>query len=172
MKVRLTIDDVHIFEIGCADIASLIRCLPDDLPHAIMLSRFCEHPSSEVRCAIAAMNFMSSNVLEMLARDTCIKVVSRVACNHRALKYFQSPVILEMISRDVSIGLDIAENLAWIQDDVRVEVVQALLCHGDPTVVEIALNFMNDELQWRQGAIPHHLSWISSFEGEGCDECK
>jgi flagellin-specific chaperone FliS len=79
-----------------------------------------------------------------LARDASIEVVRQVANNRRALKMFKNSLILEMIARDVSVAADIADNLSKILDEMREEIIQALLQHADPKVVETAQSFVRD----------------------------
>jgi len=142
MKVTLSIDSKQSTEINPSDLATIIGDLPDDLTHAILFAGLCDHPSSEVRCAVAGLSCMSSDVLESMARDPSIEVVRQVASNRFALEMFKAPLILEMINRDVSLALEIAESLALIPvDQIREKIIQTLLLHTDPRVVETTLDF-------------------------------
>ena len=157
MKVTLSIDSKQSTEIKPSDLATIIGDLPDDLAHAILFAPLCDHPSSEVRCAIAGLSYMSSDTLEILARDASIEAVRQVANNKRALQTFKAPLILEMIRRDVSVALEISGNLSWILvNEIREEVIQALLLHTDSQVVEATRDFKDkvDERQRRRMRFP------------------
>lgn len=170
MKVKLSIDSGLSIEISHSNLAMLIGCLPDDLPHAILFSKLCDHPSSEVRGAVASMEFMLSNVLEVLARDSSVEVVRRVANNKRAFKVLKNSLILEMINRDVNIALDIAYTLSWLQAEACTEIVQALLLHNDPQVIEITQDYLEGESQWRRGDNLSTFSFDNSSEEDEWQE--
>jgi len=142
MKITLSINSKESIEIGHSDSAFIIGCLPDDLPHAIFFAKLATHPASEVRSAVAAMSFMDTDMLEQLARDTSIEVVRQVANNKRVLRMFKNSMLLEMIARDVSVAAEIAENLSGVLDEMREEIIQALLQHADPKVVETTESFV------------------------------
>lgn len=146
MKVTLSIDSKKSIEIGHIDLAMIIICLNNDKRHGKFFSRLFNHPASEVRSEVATRSFLPLAELECLSRDTSIDVVQNVANNKRALKYFEAPLILKMISRDVSVATAIAYNLDKIRESARDEVIEALLEHTDPTVIEIAQQFEEDSL--------------------------
>ncbi len=144
MKITLSIDSKNTnesIEMSHSDLASIIGWLDNDLRHAIFFSQLSDHPASEVRCEVAGMSYMSNDTLELLARDTSIEVVRQVANNKRALKMFSVSLLQEMISRDVSIAIDIADNLDKVHENARRDVIQILLRHSDPKVVETAQGF-------------------------------
>jgi len=79
-----------------------------------------------------------------LARDPSIEVVRTVASNEHALKKFKLSLIQEMIGRDVSVAATIADYLHQVNEEIREEVIQTLLQHADPKVVETAENFKRE----------------------------
>lgn len=154
MKITLAIDSKDTIEIGHSDLSTIIGWLPDDLPHAIFFVQLATHPASEVRSAVAGMSYMDTDVLEQLARDTSIEVVRQVANNKRALRMFKNSLILEMIARDVSVAAEIADNLSKILDEMREEIIQALLQHTDPKVAETTESFVRRaEEVWKDDPI-------------------
>jgi len=148
MKVKLTIDSGCSFEIPYAELTKIIELLADKLPEGIFLSKLACHQSSYVRSAVAAMPELESGTLERLARDVSIDVLRKVANNKRALRMFKNQLILEMIGRDVSVANVIAENLPYILDDSREEIIQNLLSHPDPCVVETTNIYKSVQVEW------------------------
>ena len=146
MKITLSINSKKSIEIGHTDLAMIIMCLDNDKRHGKFFSRLFDHPASEVRSEVAGLSFLPLAELECLSRDTSIDVVQKVANNKRALKYFEAPLIVKMISRDVSVATAIAYNLDKIRESARDEVIEVLLDHADPTVMEIAQQFEEDSL--------------------------
>jgi hypothetical protein len=144
MKITLSIDSKDAsdsIEISHADLAMIVSCSKDDLRHAIFYSRLFDHPASEVRFEVAGMSNMPTDTLELMARDTSIEVVRQVANNKRALRMFKVSLLQEMINRDVSVAADIADNLSRVHEDARTDVIQVLLQHTDPKIVETAKNY-------------------------------
>ena len=144
MKITLSIDSGKSLDIGRADLETILMCLDDNKRHALFFAPLFDHPASEIRSQIAAMSFLPLDELECLSRDPSIEVVRQVAANNRALKYFKAPLILEMINRDVSVAANIADNLNDIRESAREEVIEVLLQHTDPRVVETAQTFVDD----------------------------
>jgi hypothetical protein len=143
MKITLSIDSGNSLEIGHADLEIILMCLGDTKRHAKFFAPLFDHPSSEVRSQIAAMSFLPLDELECLSRDASIEVVRQVARNNRALKYFDDQKILNMISRDVSVATEIADNLDQIRESAREEVIDSLFQHTDPKVVETVQRFVD-----------------------------
>jgi hypothetical protein len=148
MNVTLTINSSDSIKVGYSDLASIISCLPDDMLHAIFFKKLCGHPASEVRSALAGMRYMDPDMLEILAIDTSIEVVRQVAHNKRALKMFKTSLIQTMIERDVSIALVIADNIHLTLSEARPDIIQILLQHPDPEVVEKASGYDFSEESW------------------------
>lgn len=144
MKITLSIDGKESMEIGHSDLSIIVSCFNDDSSHSRFFSGLYNHPASEVRSAVAIMTSMPIETLEHLAHDSSIEVVRQVANNNRALKMFEVSLIQEMIKRDVSVASDIAENLGCIGESEREEVIQMLLQHNDPKVVETAQGFKSN----------------------------
>jgi len=145
MKITLSIDSKESIEIGHSDLASIIGWLDDDVRYALFYSRLANHPASEVRSAAAGKATLQVDALEVLANDASIEVVRQVANNERALMLFELSAIQEMIRRDVSVAADIADNLYMVRKGVREDVIQTLLQHADPMVVETAESFECDQ---------------------------
>jgi hypothetical protein len=152
MKITLSIDSKESIEIGHAELASIVDwATEDDLRHATFFSHLRCHPVSEIRKAVAGMSFMDIETLELLARDKSIDVVRQVANNKRALKMLKTSLLQEMISRDVSIAAEIAQNLSKLLEDTRKDVIQVLLQHTDPSVVETAESFVvSEDISWEE----------------------
>lgn len=141
MKITLSVDAKDSIEIGHSELAAILGWLDDDMRYAFFFARLAGHPVSEVRGAVADKTNLPIEALEQLARDASIEVVRRVASNDRALKLFALPLLQEMIHRDVCVAADIADNLYIVGEDVREGVIQTLLQHADPKVVEAAKSF-------------------------------
>ncbi len=144
MKVTMTIDSNKSIQIGHSELANIISWSDDDRRHGVFFTPLFDHPASEVRSAVAGKSFTSQDELECLSRDASIEVVRVVANNKRALKMFDAPLILKMISRDVSVAADIAENLYRIRESVRSDVIDALLLHTDPKIAEATQIFVDE----------------------------
>ena len=115
MKITLSIDSGNSLEISRTELDMILTCLDDNKRHAQFFAPLFDHPSSEIRSQIAAMSYLPLDELECLSRDPSIEVVRQVASNRRALKYFEAPLILKMISRDVSVAAEIADSLILIR---------------------------------------------------------
>ena len=150
MKITLSIDSKESIDIGQMILSSIVSWLDDDVKHVFFCSMLAKHPASEVRSAIAGKDFLPLDVLESFVDDASIEVVRQLANNKRVLKLFELPLLQKMINRDVIVAEDIADNLHRVSKLVRVGVIQALLQHADPKVVEIAENFAcdEDEIEW------------------------
>jgi len=142
MRITLSVDGMESMEIGYSDLATIVSCFNDDSSHAGLFASLYVHPASEVRSAVAIMTSMPIDTLVHLANDSSIEVVRQVANNNHALKWFTVPLIQEMIKRDVSVAGDIAENLAWVGENAREEIISTLLQNSDPKVVEAAQSFI------------------------------
>ena len=144
MGIKLSIDSMHHIAIGNSELATIITCLNTDKRLGQFCAHLFDHPASEVRSAVAAISTLPLDELQCLASDPSIEVVRQVANNNRALKYFGAPLLLKMIRRDVSVAAGIAGNLFWIRESVRRDVIDALLQHTDPAVVETTQTFVDD----------------------------
>ncbi|OIR01265.1 hypothetical protein GALL_167370 [mine drainage metagenome] len=140
MKISLSIDSKESIELSLMD-AENVAGLLDDEKYTKFFTLLAEHPSSEVRSAIAFKSNWPQITYRQLARDPSIEVVRNIAFNEDAMSQFKLPLILEMVDRDVSVATNIAEWLHLVNEEVRDEVIQALLQHEDPKVVETALFF-------------------------------
>jgi len=145
MKVTLSIDSKKTIEIGHSELANIICWSDDDRRHAAFFTPLFDHPASEVRSAVAGKSCLPLDELECLSRDASIDVVRVVANNKRALKMFEAPLFLKMISRDVSVAAEIADNLNRVRKSSRQDVIQALLQHTDPKIVETTQNFVDED---------------------------
>ena len=65
-----------------------------------------------------------------------------VASNESALKKFKLSLLQEMIARDVSVATTIADSLYFVGKELYEDVIQTLLQHDDPKVVETAESFV------------------------------
>jgi len=155
MKITLSIDSKKSIAIGHSDLANIISWLDDDRRYGVFFAQLFDHPASEVRSAVAGKSFLPLDELECLSRDASIEVVRVVANNKRALKMFEAQLFLRMISRDVSVAADIADNLSRVRKSSRAAVIQSLLQHTDPKIVEAAENYVdkNDEGDWEDDPI-------------------
>lgn len=141
MKVTMTIhsnDSVpdNSIEIGYSDLATIISLLPSDKRSATFCSLLRSHPASDVRRAVANLSHMDKNTLKYLAHDNSIEVIRSVTSNSCALKKIKSSLLLKMINRDVSVALNIALHLRSIPKKTRHKIIQAMMLHTDPVVVE------------------------------------
>jgi len=145
MNVTLSIDSTDSMEsikVSHSELATIVGWLNDDFHHARFFSRLIDHPASEVRSALACMSSSSVETLENLARDASIEVVRQVASRKRALKAFKFTLIEEMINRDVSVASEIADNLSNIPEGMCKKVIEVLLQHSDPKVVETTESYV------------------------------
>lgn len=147
MKVTLCIDSKKPIEVEHSDLATIVSCLSNNRRNGIFFSPLFDHPASEVRSAVAGLSFLPLDELECLSRDTSIDVVREVANNKRALKMFETPLFLKMISRDVSVAADIAGNLSRIRESAREDVIEVLLQHTDPKIVETTQRFVDNNVE-------------------------
>lgn len=142
MKITLSIDSKETIELSISDSANIVGWIDDEAKYASFFSLLAEHPSSEVRCVAARKEFLPLKVLKQLARDSSIEVVRTVASNEAALKNFKVSLIQEMIARDVSVAMAVADSLIFVGEDLHEDVIQTLLQHTDPKVVETAESFV------------------------------
>jgi hypothetical protein len=141
MKITLSIDSKETIELNLSDAANIVSWLDDDAKYASFFSQLAEHPSSEVRCVAANKTCVPLKVLKQLARDSSIEVVRTIASNESALKKFKVSLIKEMIARDVSVAMAVADSLYFFGESLHDDVIQTLLQHNDPKVVESTANF-------------------------------
>jgi hypothetical protein len=141
MKITLSIDSKETIELNLADASNIVGWIDDDAKYASFFSLLAKHPSSEVRCVAANKSCVPIKVLKQLARDSSIEVVRTVASNETALKKFKVSLIQEMIARDVSVATTIADSLYFMGEALHEDVIQTLLQHDDPKVVETTANF-------------------------------
>jgi len=144
MKITLSIDSKEYLEIGNADLANFVISLDDENRHASFFAQLALHPASEVRSVVADKYCLPIEMIELLARDASIEVLQRVANNERALQMFEVGLFKEMISRDVSVAAEIAENLSMVRNVIQEELIKTLLMHADPRVVEAANRFEHE----------------------------
>ncbi len=146
MKITMSIDSQETIVLNLSDTANVAGWLDDCVVYASFFSKLAEHPSSEVRGAVAFKTFLPQTTLRQLARDSSIDVVKNIACNESAMSQFKLPLIQEMIERDVSVATNIADSLHQVNEEIRDEVIQALLQHDDPKVVEMASIYEREKL--------------------------
>jgi len=150
MKITLSIDSKEYLEIGNSDLANFAISMDDENRYASFYAQLALHPASEVRSSVADKYWMPIEAVKLLARDVSIEVVQRVANNERALQMFEAALVNEMISRDVSVAVEIADNLSMVRQGIQEELIKTLLMHADPRVVEAAIRFeheLDNELQ-------------------------
>jgi predicted transcriptional regulator len=135
MKVTVSIDSHETIEMNHADLSHFVSLLYDEKQYAAFFERLAEHPASDVRYAVADKSVLPIEVVTKLARDPSITVVRHVANNERAMETFDASLIKEMICRDVSVAEEIADNLSWVGQVARDEVIQMLMKHSDPKIV-------------------------------------
>ena len=136
MKITLSIDSKEYLEIDNSQLENIVLWLDDDNRYASFYAQLALHPSSDVRIEVANKESTPSEAIELLARDSSIEVVRCVANNDRALQRFDVSLIKEMINRDVSVAADIANNLSMVPENDLGELIEMLLQHADPKVVE------------------------------------
>jgi hypothetical protein len=144
MKITLSIDSKETIELSLSDAANIVGWIDDDAKYASFFSLLAEHPSSEVRCVAANKSCVPLKVLKQLAHDSSIEVVRTVASNETALKKFKVSLIQEMIARDVSVAMAVADSLYFFGEALHEDVIQTLLQHDDPKVVETTESFVRE----------------------------
>lgn len=148
MKITLSIDSKETIELSLSYSARIVSMLNDDEQYASFFSALTQHPSSEVRQQIAYKSYSPLKTLRHLAQDSSIGVVATVACNDTALASFKLSIFREMIERDVSVAINIAENLHVVNEEIRSEVMDILLQHDDPLVAQIAYKFQSSQQEY------------------------
>jgi hypothetical protein len=138
MKIALSVDSQETIVLSLSDSANVVGWLDECVDSAPFFSRLADHPSSEVRSAVAFKTCLPQETFRQLARDPSIDVVKNIACNESAMSQFKLPLIQEMIDRDVSVATNIADFLNLVNEEIREEVIHLLLQHDDPKVVETA----------------------------------
>jgi hypothetical protein len=145
MKITLSIDSKETIELNLADAANLADWLDDVEKYEAIFSRLAEHPSCEVRKAVAHKTCLPQRTLRQLARDPSIEVVRTVASNETALMKFKLSLFEEMIARDVCVAITIAEWLFMVNEEVREELMVILSTHEDPKVKDNVLDFEREQ---------------------------
>ena len=145
MKITLSIDSKEPIELSLSDAANIVGWLDDDEKYASFFSLLAAHPSSEVRCVVANKRCVSLKVLKLLARDSSIEVVRTVAANEGAMQQFKVSLIQEMIALDVSVAMTIADYMSFYSPPLPDEVIQTLLQHDDPKVVNSVFEFERNQ---------------------------
>lgn len=141
MKITLSIDSKEYLEIADSDLANYALCLDDENRNASFFAKLALHPASEVRSSVADKYCLPIEAIKLLARDASINVVKCVANNQRALEMLNVSLIQEMINRDVSVAVEIADNLSMVRHDMHDELIEILLKHADPQVVQSTERF-------------------------------
>lgn len=136
MQISLSIDSQVSIDINHSNLANFVCWLDDEEKYAEFFSRLAGHPAAEVRSAVAIKSFLSHEALQQLARDSSVEVVHQVANNEKAMEMFDVSLIMEMIARDVSVAVDIANSLPTIRQYIRDEVAYVLSKHTDPKVLD------------------------------------
>lgn len=141
MKNTLSINSIEPVEINYSELASVINALGDEPGYADFFSALASHPASEVRCAVALKTCLPIDALVKLSRDKSIEVVRDVTLNETALNSFDESQLQEMIDRDVSVAVYLADNLFMVGEDKLDGLINLLRQHPDPRVAETADEF-------------------------------
>ena len=140
MNLTLSINQKSSIEVGYEELADFISFFNDAPSSAEFYASLAAHPASRIRSAIASKTCLSVSVLEKLALDPSIEVVQRVSSNSTALKSFSAELFKSMISRDVSIALELAQCLLDVLDPIARDVIKRqLINHEDPSVRDALL---------------------------------
>lgn len=141
MKNTLCINSIKPVEISHSDLASIVRVMDDEPRYSDFFSALASHPASEVRCAVAFKTCLPIETLVKLSRDKSIEVVRDVTLNETALNSFDESQLQEMIDRDVSVAVYLADNLFMVGEEKLDGLINLLLQHPDPRVAETADEF-------------------------------
>lgn len=144
MNITLSIDSKESVEIKHSDLANVVGWLDDDVCYGFIFSKLVKHAESAIRSEVARKTTVPIEVLEQLVSDVSIEVVRQLANNDRALQLLELAQFELMITRDVSVAADIAENLSMMREDVRDDVIKLLIKHTDPMVVKTVENYIKD----------------------------
>lgn len=141
MRNTLSVNSIESVEISYSDLASVINVLGDEPCYADFFSALASHPASEVRCAVALKTCLPIETLVKLSHDKSIEVVRDVTLNETALNSFDESQLQEMIDRDVSVAVYLADNLFMVGEEKLDGLINLLLQHPDPRVAEAADEF-------------------------------
>lgn len=141
MKITISIDSKQTIEVGHSDLANIVNWLADEPRHSAFFSALVTHPASEVRSAVAGKLCLPVQLLEELVSDSSINVVRQVANNETALNLFDLGLLTTMIERDVNVASDLADNLYMVSEECLSTIIDYLLQHTDPQVVDAAASF-------------------------------
>lgn len=144
MQITLSIDSEETIELTLSDAANIVGWIDDEAKYAAFFTLLAEHPSSDMRCVVAGKSCVPLGVLKRLARDSSIEVVRTVAGNERAMENLDVSLIQDMIARDVSVATTLAESLSFFDGALHEDVIQTLLQHHDPKVVETVESFVSE----------------------------
>lgn len=142
MVITISINSTEMVEINYEVAATIAAELADEPENSPFLSKLATHPYSEVRCAVACKTCLPDGVLRTLAQDSSVDVVKAVVNNEHALAAFDLTLIRGMIDRDVSVALSIAYSLCDIANEIRGDVIDYLLRHDDPKVVDVTKEYV------------------------------
>jgi len=145
MKISLSINSEKYIDLAFDVTAAIVNQLDDNEQNIPVYSTLAEHSSSEVRSAIAYKSCLPRKIFKRLAEDSSIEVVKVIATNITALEMFDLHLIRNMIDRDVSIAITIANSLYAMNEEVRGEVIDYLMLHNDPQVLMIAQEYMQEQ---------------------------
>lgn len=148
MNIALSMADSNeSIEIKHSDLESVVSRLDDDVCYGFIFSRLVTHAASEIRSVVARKATVPIEILEQLVSDVSIEVVRQLANNYSALQLLELSQFELMINRDVSVAAEIAENLFMMREDVRDDVIQILINHTDPMVVQTVESYLNDLIE-------------------------
>jgi len=143
MRITVCIDSNETIEIRYSDLKRMIGSLEADDRNMPLFAALASHPASYIRSLVAAKRCLPVDLLGNMARDKSAEVVRCVALNSHAVKKFDVSLVQEMINRDVGVANTIAGCIfrgckSGLHE--RKDIIQLLLMHADPGVIEMAKN--------------------------------
>ena len=132
MEVTLHSKSQQPINLSYQALSALIQALPDNPNYQAFYSEQANHPSSEVRSAIAAKEHLTEAAIHQLAKDSSSAVLDQLVYNPSAQAQL-NPVDLEGIfARSVEAAKIVTYTLDRWND--QKSIVELLLQHPDPMI--------------------------------------
>jgi hypothetical protein len=133
--VKAINDETQEFDLGTAEIQSVVEALPGNEPSfAGLFAAASSHPKATVRISAASKECLPADSAMELASDPCATVRRTVVSNAFFQRFAMDSLVLRMIASDPEVAAEIAENLSALQITNADVVGESSLSHPDPSV--------------------------------------
>lgn len=138
LKFRLVVainDETQEFDLGTAEIQSVVEALPGNEPSfSGLFAAASSHPAAPVRISAAMKECLPADSAMELAGDPCATVRRAVVSNACFQRFALNPLVLRMIASDPEVAAELAANLSSLQIANADVIGEAILSHPDPSV--------------------------------------